>query len=360
MPESGQYLLTNTSSTSTKVDDRILCESGTTRKVLRATIVENTKNPEAIFKITLVHQRKKSSDVWEDSENISLSTLKSGEGVKLDLDSETTLRLFEEMQNLQGIAEKIGIKYGRRSVELLKVTPDKAPAIQKIISNEYPNEMLALLANDHPDIVAKLGAVKIHEVRAKALNEFERSLREKGDDESYWQDFFEINTWIFGYGLNYQVLRTIQNQPYYGGKDYTNTGGQRGDYLEATQAAVKFTVLVEIKTPKSPLLGNQYRNGCWSISSELAGGVAQLQGNCSTWESHGATVPTAQEALTKQSIYTVRPKGILILGHCNELTDIEKRNSFQLFRRELNNPEVLTFDEVYERAKFLVESSAQS
>ena len=35
--------------------------------------------------------------------------------------------------------------------------------------------------------------------------------------ENDWQDFFEENTWIFGYGLRYQILRVIQAQPNYGG-----------------------------------------------------------------------------------------------------------------------------------------------
>lgn len=31
--------------------------------------------------------------------------------------------------------------------------------------------------------------------------------------------------------------------------------------------------------------------------------------------------------------------------------------SFELFRRQLTAPEIITFDELYERARFIVESS---
>lgn len=352
-----KYQTASTSPSSMVVDDRVLSETGSTRKVLRATIVKNENNPEAIFKITLIHQRKKKADGWEDTGSIPLTSLKSGEGVKFDLDSETTLKLYRELQNLQGVAEKMGVQYGRHIVELTEVTPEKAPAIQKLISNGYPEQMLELLGEDHPELVAKLGAIKLQEDRKAVLDEFRQSLEEK-KDEDYWKSFFEKYSWIFGYGLRYHVLKPVQDQPFYGGKDVQNQGGQKGDHLHSTQASVKFTVLIEIKKPETKLLKEEYRNGCWSVSDELAGGVAQLQGNCLTWETRGSTEPVNQEFLAKQDTLTVMPKGILVIGSSDQLSSRQERVSFELFRRNLANPEVLTFDELYERAKFIVESGS--
>lgn len=98
-------------------------------------------------------------------------------------------------------------------------------------------------------------------------------------DEAFWQSFFERNTWIFGYGLNYKFLKSVQSQPYYGSSNVTGKGGQRGDFLSATAADVKFTVLVEVKKASTPLLGSEYRNGAFPTSSEFACGVSQLQAN---------------------------------------------------------------------------------
>ena len=36
----------------------------------------------------------------------------------------------------------------------------------------------------------------------------------------------------------------------------------------------------------------------------------------------------------------------------------EQYSSFELFRRSLNSPEIITFDELFERAKYIVESGA--
>ena len=159
---------------------------------------------------------------------------------------------------------------------------------------------------------------------------------------------FERNTWIFGYGLDYRVLKTIQTQPHYGGTDVSGREGQRGDFLERTEAVTKFTVLVEIKRPDTPLLGRvKSRAGAWKLESELIGGVSQLQMNCRKWETEGSRAEANQGRLTQQAIFTVQPKGILVIGRLDELADTDGRNTFELFRRNITNPEILTLDELY-------------
>lgn len=63
--------------------------------------------------------------------------------------------------------------------------------------------------------------------------------------------------------------------------------------------------------------------------------------------------PTAS-CLGADQIFTVQPKGILIVGHTSQLINSSKRGTFERFRRNLANPEILTFDEVLDRAKFIV------
>lgn len=166
-------------------------------------------------------------------------------------------------------------------------------------------------------------------------------------------DFFEENTWIFGYGLRYQILRVIQNQPNYGGVAVDGRGGQRGDFLTATEAETRFTCLVEIKKPTTELLQKkEYRNGTWGVSTELSGAVSQIQVNCAQWEITGARTEQNRERLA--DITTVSPKGIVIIGHTHELNNWDKRNSFERFRQEIRSPEIITYDELLERARYIV------
>ncbi len=168
--------------------------------------------------------------------------------------------------------------------------------------------------------------------------------------------FFERNKWIFGYGLKYVFLKQIVAQPQYGGGDVHGKGGQKGDYLATTEGQLKFTVLVEIKRPDTELLKSRiYRTGAWPASDELAGAIAQVQANCRKWEIEGSRSESNSEALQRQSIFTTQPKGILVIGQLDQLDDNAKRTSFELLRRSISNPEIVTFDELYQRAKFIAE-----
>ena len=194
--------------------------------------------------------------------------------------------------------------------------------------------------------------------RRDRLAGFKKALSEHSTDEGWWQDFFEENKWIFGYGLNYEILRQQQSQPTYGGVRMDGKGGQRGDNLMSTTGDLNFTVLVEIKTPATPLLqGTQeIRNGAWSLSKNLTDALSQIQANIQTWEKQGSEQPENRDKLEKLSIFTVKPKGIIVIGLLCQLADRNKRETFQRFRKSIHGIDIITYDELFERAKFIVEN----
>ncbi len=63
------------------------------------------------------------------------------------------------------------------------------------------------------------------------------------------------------------------------------------------------------------------------------------------------------ELLSDARVRTIAPRSILVFGHTAELSDLFRRNSFELFRRNLAAPDVVTFDEVLARASFIVRDS---
>jgi hypothetical protein len=187
--------------------------------------------------------------------------------------------------------------------------------------------------------------------RVLGLRRFDQMLRDEHPEDS-WQDFLDANTWIFGYGLNYQIQRTVQAQPSYGGSGVDHRGGRRGDYLQATVGDVRFTVLVEIKTPQTRLLGGEYRNGAYAVSRDLVGAVSQVQTGCHVWQTEGSQSLRNHELLG--GVLTVQPKGILVIGHTSQLEGHEQKVAFELMRRNLVEPEIITFDELHARARFIV------
>jgi Shedu protein SduA, C-terminal len=83
-----------------------------------------------------------------------------------------------------------------------------------------------------------------------------------------------------------------------------------------------------------------------------------VQANCSKWDKEGSQSESNREILLKEQTFTVQPKGILVIGDTRQLSEISKRNSFELFRRNIVNPEIITFDELFERARFIVQRTA--
>ncbi len=361
-----KYEIQRTSLQSAAVSDRVLAETTTTRLVLRSDIVENRKNPDATIKVSIVHQRKSPNSTWEDTPTIPLSSLKAGEQVKLTLHTEPTLELFRQLGNLYTIATKGKIGFGKTSLvvgreeEIIKADSSRAKVIKLLLAKGYSDDIWKALVRVNPDLATQLSYARIHTERKKVLETFRHSLTQT-KEEIWWQGFFERNTWIFGFGLKYQILKSVQPQPQYGGANVAGKGTERGDFLERTEADIKFTVLVEIKRPNSLLLGSKpYRNGAWQLGEELTGGVSQLQANCRRWEVEGSQTEQNREVLQQEKIYTVHPEGILVIGSTTQLNGIAKRNTFELFRQSITNPEILTFDELYERAKFIVEHTDNS
>ena len=235
------------------------------------------------MRVSLIHQRKGTKEQWEDIPSPPLSSIKGGEIAKLELNSEKTLRLFDELKNLFAISESGGVRFGenvlvvRREDEILRVDANRASVIRWLLDKNYPQEIWRELLRTDPDLATRLSDARIQSERAKAIQQLSANLAAQ-KDEQWWQSFFDTNLWIFGYGLDYRILRSVQSQPNYGGAGISGQGTQRGDYLLKTQAVKQFTVLVEIKRPDAPLLGKKGiqkwsvatwgRPNCWSLAAE--------------------------------------------------------------------------------------------
>jgi hypothetical protein len=60
-------------------------------------------------------------------------------------------------------------------------------------------------------------------------------------------------------------------------------------------------------------------------------------------------------------VSTIRPRQVVVVGDLHQLANggavnLEKMTSFELYRRDHQAVEILTFDELYERTKYIVES----
>ncbi len=338
-----------------------------TKRLIDYKVVTNPNVPEANVEIRIHHQRRANANApWAAAPTFKLSQLQADHEVTLELTTTETLALFRHLRDLYAVAQE-GIPSGRRAV---RVVDDSAVAallqqgkgqevLAELLTQHGEKELIALLKKLSPNLSAAVLIHAIHETRLAALATFEEQMKAGKWKEPEWDPFFEANQWIFGHGLAYQFLQKIQDQPHYGGQDITGKGDQIGDYLMATGADIRFSVLVEVKRPDTLLLRKEaYRAGTHNVTEELSGGVAQLQTNCRNWAIRSAT----DEALRNVDVMSYEPKGILVIGSLQQFEGSEKEarsRSFHLFRRNLHNPEIITFDELLARARFLVKSAAE-
>ncbi|MCD4743607.1 MAG: DUF4263 domain-containing protein [Desulfobacteraceae bacterium] len=185
---------------------------------------------------------------------------------------------------------------------------------------------------------------------------YEKLYVEKDWNEPQWQSFFEKNTWIFGYGLDYRFLTILQREAALSGSDLDGKNTVEGDFLLGSK---DFTVLVELKRPDTPLFeSSKSRSRSWKLSKQLLDAVSQILAQKASWEIEATkSCYNSEGDLIKQK--TCDPKCILIIGNKDQFDrnqreqDIKFR-TFELFRRDSRNIEILTYDELYERANFIV------
>lgn len=260
-------------------------------------------------------------------------------GVKIPL--ELALKKVEDQEGLNNDNVK---KYLHKNPELIK----------SIIENEIEEGDLVALS-----------------YRKKQLEEFEFLLNSNNIQESDWQKFFEKNTWIFGYGLSYIFQTSLDDkkiEQVVHGYDF-NSIGKRVDGLLKTAGMINSLCFVEIKTHKTDLLnGKPYRKGCWAVSNELSGAVSQIQNTVSLATKNiydKIQIKDDTGNLTGEEIFNFHPKSFLIIGKLDEFkndygVNSDQYRSFELFRKNVLSPEIITFDELYERAKYIVSQNDKS
>lgn len=184
--------------------------------------------------------------------------------------------------------------------------------------------------------------------------------------ESVWQGFFQANTWIFGYGLSYQFLSSLDGrklEQIVRGHDLT-AAGKRSDAIMKTRGIISSLCFVEIKRHDTALLGSsEYRPGVWRPSDDLAGGVSQVQATVQDAVRTIGQRLTPNDGLgdpTGEELLNIEPRSCLVIGSLGQFQsdrgiNVPKFRSFELYRRHTWRPEIITFDELFNRARFIVE-----
>lgn len=217
------------------------------------------------------------------------------------------------------------------------------PALQHIVSDRL----------SHDDINTILG-------RRESLAEYEQMLDDVDSyQEADWQRFFERNEWVFGYGLTYKYVKILQREANVSGTDLNGANGVITDFLLSDS---RFTKIVELKTPQTALFDSgRNRSDTWRLSRALTDAISQILAQKANWEIEAAgNNYTAEGNLITENSYDV--ECILVIGSHSDIDGSQrekamKSKTLELYRRNLRCIEILTYDELFERAKYIVEGT---
>jgi hypothetical protein len=170
------------------------------------------------------------------------------------------------------------------------------------------------------------------------------------DDENFWQSTLDMNPIILSQLFAAPII-VLQGKAYLGGTGIGNAGANLSDYLVANKLT-KNVALIEIKTPRTKLLGAKYR-GLFNASPELTGAVLQI----SNYRDSLLKNYHSLRAESDQPFAVTDPRCIVIAGTLRkEIGDDRKRlHSFELFREGLRNVQIITYDELFHKVEILIE-----
>lgn len=362
---------TSTSFDSAYGEGIILRQTQTTRLVFQPEIVRNPNNEEACVRGTFVFQKKGKLGSWEDQKKSDLRSLTASEGIKLELKAQEVLTLVKNLQIYYTVYDQHGIVPGQMEFAVLDPEDDSAlrvlldneenireilnrdsakvlPAVFKTIAHvDVSQSTLEYLSTLNPDelnnVTSLLNMTKLH----KALNVWNDNA--DNGDEAFWQEFFSDNPWIISQVFTSPVV-IMEDQAYVGGKGVDNTGGKIVDFIYRNKLTDNIA-LIEIKTPKTKLIDGKYRQGIYTVSRELSGAVSQML-------SYKDSIQKEFYVLSNKSgtrFCSFNSRCALVVGNTKSLDDKDKKASFELFRAELKDVDIITFDELFAKTDLLLQ-----
>lgn len=289
------------------------------------------------------------STLYNFIRNVAVVPLQSESGAKLDDKFIQELVLTQE--------------------QLMELVSEQPDLVEELIRNNTTAQDVALLGQRKEQLRVFYSLLTDADYFASSLIELGTNKR----PEDLWQRFFEDNTWIFGVGLSYQFNSPLEGkklEQVVSGYDFQSPG-KRVDGLLKTRGFLSSLAFAEIKTHETALLERAktpYRSAAWAVSREIAGGVAQVQRTVQESIRNIQTktqIQSSDGAPTGEEVFLYTPRSFLVIGSLSEFAEEhgineQKYASFEMFRRNLTNPEIVTFDELFERARHIVAAEAKN
>lgn len=358
-----QVQFNRTSSDSAVGTEIVLRDANDRRLVFRPQVVNSARDIARPVEGDLVWQRKKSKDQWEALNTVALSKLRSGEGVRLELNTDETFLLYHALTALYRHHASHGVPATGMSVD---VSPGAAAAqvfavadaIEQIGADHLDRfvRWMTQTADSQRvlDQLARLDVQNLQQLNTLVgVTALKNALatwvgNQGNDDEKWWQGQLRSNMFVLSQIFSFPII-LVEQEAYVGGQTLSRRQGNFLDYLVKNRLTDNLA-LIEIKTPATRLLGQRYRPDIFSPSPDLAGAVQQVINNRENLlkDFYGLKVRSGED------IEAFSPPALVVAGHTDELADTTHKKSFELYRHGLRNVQVITYDEMFAKINILI------
>lgn len=166
--------------------------------------------------------------------------------------------------------------------------------------------------------------------------------------EKRWQEFLKTDSWIFS-SIFAQPVILYKDEAYVGGKNIDNKNGKFNDFLIKNSLSDNVSFL-EIKTHKTKLLDNSPYRGqdVYSATKDLTGCIAQVLNQRDNFQKEFYQT----KVKSKGDFETFNSKCVVLIGSIKDL-DENQKYSFELFRSNSRDVEIITFDELQNKIESL-------
>ncbi len=312
-----------------------------------------------------------------NAENITKKS--KGEDVIIPFrDGKDALSFWKVVQFLQGFKELVDLgdfhsKYQAISFDsyLLEFKSKlQTDRIKELISLA---ENASLSNNDLKEIIQSQRKNTIHWFYAllknlsnkEGINVFnsyraKNSISKLGEEE-VWHHFLKNNEWIIGLNVEIKFIRDLLSEQKIGIENSKGTGSPKVDLLGISY----FTSLIELKTSDTKIFKlektSKSRSNTWDFSTDFISAYSQVLAQRTSLTEKKSILDEDGNILDNEIHRILDPKAVLLIGNRSEEFPHNRNNEnniktdcFERLRRDTRNVEILTFDELFERAYHIV------
>lgn len=273
----------------------------------------------------------------------------------IDSLAQTAARAVKETTAYNIFAERLGVpklepKAGRHPYRKLFTAVAQG---KEELSEEDQNAVIgalsshaASIAEEQPEKLAKLrGDIEL--VTLESLIKRYEEMLGGNLAEGRWQEFFNENPFILNMAFGYPVIK-VRDQASVGGRKLSGNGEKITDFL-VKNSLTNNTAIFEIKTPQTAILNKTpFRDGVFTPSTDLSGSINQALDQKYQFQKQIAQIKDNTRLYDIES-YAVHC--CLVIGRAPD--DDDRKKSFELFRRNSKDVEIVTFDELLEKLRQL-------